>query len=138
MKCLVYQYLMMVLFVLEYIQISKNNNLIENDIDHKIELIIDDNETYVKDSRLERGDVTNKRKYPATKVLMITLTKNVGNDIDINILEQYRRLISVCLKPELDKHIFKVQTNRPSQNHIKFRESIDDKMFNIRKFNENL
>ena len=42
------------------------------------------------------------------------------------------------MKPELDKHIFKVQTGRPSNNHIKFRESIDDKMFNIRKFNEYL
>ena len=69
---------------------------------------------------------------------MITLTKDVGNDIDINVLEQDRRLISVCLKPELDKHIFKVQTGRPSKNHIKFRESINEKMFNIRKFNEYL
>ena len=86
----------------------KNNNLIENDIDHKIELIEDDNETYVKASRLEHGNVTNKRKYSATKELMITLTKDVGSDIDINVLEQYRRLISVCLKPELDKHIFKI------------------------------
>ena len=45
---------------------------------------------------------------------MITLTKDVGNNIDINVLEHNRRLISVCLKPELDKHIFKVQTVRPS------------------------
>ena len=41
---------------------------------------------------------------------MITLTKIVGNDIDINVLEQYSRLINVCLKPELDKHIFKILT----------------------------
>ena len=33
---------------------------------------------------------------------------------------------------------FKVQTGKPSKNHIKFKESIDDKMFNIRKFNEYL
>ena len=44
---------------------------------------------HVKASRLEYGDVTNKRKYPATKELMITLTKDVGNDTNINILEQY-------------------------------------------------
>ena len=114
------------------------NNLIENDIDHKIELIDDDNKTYVKATRLERGNVTNKRKYPATKEMIITLTKIVGNDININIFEQLRRLMNVCLKTELDKHIFKVLTGRPSKNHIKFRESIDDKMFNIRKFNEYL
>ena len=93
----------------------KNKNLIENDIDHKIELIEDDNrthglsspETYVKASRVEKGKVTNEKEYPATKELMITLTKDVGNDMDINVLEQYRRLISVCLKPELDKDILK-------------------------------
>ena len=39
---------------------------------------------------------------------MITLTKDCGNDVDRNVLKQYRRLIAVCLKPELDKHIFKV------------------------------
>ena len=69
---------------------------------------------------------------------MITYTKDVGNDIDINILEQYRRLFAVRQKLILDKHIFKVQTGRPSKSHIKFRESIDDQMFNIRTFNEYL
>ena len=69
---------------------------------------------------------------------MITLTKDVGNDVDKNVLEQYRRLIAVCLKQELDKHIFNVQTDRPSNNHKHFRDSIDNKMFNIRKFNEYL
>ena len=39
---------------------------------------------------------------------MITLTKDVGNYIDINVFEQYRRLLGDCHKPELDKHIFKV------------------------------
>ena len=67
---------------------------------------------------------------------MNTLINNVGNEIDINILEQYRRLFAVCLKPDLDKHIYKVTTGRLSKIHIKFKESIDDKMFNIRKFNE--
>ena len=74
--------------------------------------IEDNTETYVKASRIEHGDVTNRRKYPATKELMITLTKDVGNDVDRNVLEQFRRLIAVCLKQELDKHIFKVQTSR--------------------------
>ena len=64
----------------------KNNNLIENDIDHKIELIEDDNETYVKASRVKKGEVTNETEYPATKESIITLTKDVGNDIDINVL----------------------------------------------------
>ena len=84
----------------------KTNNLIENHIDHEIELIEHDNKTYVKASRVERGDVTNKRKYPDTNELIISMTKIVGNNIDINILEQYMRLLIVCLKPELDKHIF--------------------------------
>ena len=66
------------------------------------------------------------------------MTKNVNTDININILEQYRCLIAVCLKPELDKYIFNIPTGRPFKNHIKFRESIDDKMLNIRKFNEYL
>ena len=69
---------------------------------------------------------------------MITLTKDVGNDININVLEQYRRLLGVCLKPELDKHIFKIPTGRPSRNHINFRQSIDDKILNLRKFKEYL
>ena len=52
------------------------------------------------------------------------MTTHVGNDIDtsINILEQYMRLIVVCLKPELDKNIFKIPTGRPSKNHINFRQ----------------
>ena len=58
----------------------QKNNLIENDIDHKIEFIEDNKETYVKASRLEHGEIINKKKYPATKELMITLTKDVGND----------------------------------------------------------
>ena len=83
-----------------------NIHLIKNDIDHKIEFIQQNNQTFIKASRVDKGEVTNEKKYPATKELMITFTKDVGNDIDINILEHYRRLISVCLKPELDKHIF--------------------------------
>ena len=69
---------------------------------------------------------------------MIILIKDVVNDVDRNVLEQYRRLIALCLKPELDKHILKISTGRPSKNHIKFRQSIENKMFYIKKFNEYL
>ena len=69
----------------------QRNNLIEHGIDYKIKFIEDNDETYVKASRFEHGDVTNKKKYPATKELMITLIKDVGNDVDRNLLEQYRR-----------------------------------------------
>ena len=115
----------------------KNNHLIEKDIDNKIEFIEQNNNTFIKASRVEKK-VTNEKEYPTTKELMITLTNDVGNNIDINVLEQYGRLISFCVKQELDKHIFKVQPGRPSKNHIKFREFIDDKIVNIRKFNEYL
>ena len=69
---------------------------------------------------------------------MITLTKDVGNNIDIKLLEQFRSLIGVFLKLELDKHIFKIPIGRPSRNYINFRQSIDDKIFNHKKFKEYL
>ena len=69
---------------------------------------------------------------------MITLTKDVGSDIDMNVLEQYRPLIGVCPKPELDKHIFKIPTGKPSRSHINFRQSIDNKMNNLTKFKKYL
>ena len=69
---------------------------------------------------------------------MITLTKDIGNDRDIHVLVQYKHLLGVCLNPELYNHIFKIPTGRQSRNHINFRQSIDDKMFNLRQFKEYL
>ena len=46
---------------------------------------------------------------------MIALTKEVDIDFDKNALEQYRLIIGVCLKPELDEHIFKIRQESPSK-----------------------
>ena len=43
--------------------------------------------------------------FPATRELIIALTKDVGGDFNKNALEQYKIILRVCLKPELDKHI---------------------------------
>ena len=48
------------------------NNLIENVIDHKIEFIKQNNQTFIKASQIEKGEITNEKEYPATKELMIT------------------------------------------------------------------
>ena len=69
---------------------------------------------------------------------MIELTKDVGGDFDKNALEQYKIILRVCLKLELDKHIFQIPYGRPSKNHIYFSESIEHKLNTTRKFNEYL
>ena len=43
--------------------------------------------------------------FPATKELMIALTKDVGIDFDKNGLEKYKIILRVCFRPELKKHI---------------------------------
>ena len=43
-----------------YTDFKKKNDLIENDIDHKIELLEDDDQTFIKTSRVEKGEVTNE------------------------------------------------------------------------------
>ena len=67
---------------------------------------------------------------------MIALTKDIGINFDKNALEQYRIIIGVCLKPELDEHILKIPKGRPSNNHINFINSIEEKLNTTRKFNE--
>ena len=69
---------------------------------------------------------------------MIALTKNVGGDFNKNALEQYKIILRVCLKPELDKYIFKIPYGRPSQNYIHYTESRENKLNTTRKFNEYL
>ena len=67
---------------------------------------------------------------------MIALTKAVGIHFDKNVLEQYRIILGVSLKPELDEHIFKIHQGSPSNNNINFREFIMDKLNTNRKFDE--
>ena len=62
------------------------------------------------------------------------MTKDVNANIDRNVLKQYRRLLVVYLKQTLNKHNFKVEYESP--NHKRFRESFNDKMFNLTKFNK--
>ena len=91
---------------------------------------------FVNASRYKNKDVTNQRKYPATIKLMIALTYHVGFDNNRNVLEKYRSLFSICLTLKLDKHIFKIESGHPSNNHKCFSKSIDEKMFNTRKLKE--
>ena len=122
------------------------HKLIEKGIDHKIEFIEEKDQgsgmnavidrTLIKASRTQDKIVIKDISFPATKELMIALTKDVGIDFDKNALEQYRLILGVCLKPELDTHIFKIPIGRPSNNHIDFINSIEEKLKTSRKFDE--
>ena len=109
-------------------------NLIENDSDHNIELIEEDNNVIIKASRIENGKVKKDISYPATKELMIAFTKDVGDEFDKNALYQFKKMYEICLRPECDKHIFRIGKARPSKDHYRFLEAIDDRMKNSRKF----
>ena len=74
----------------------------------------------IKASRTKDGRVIKDISFPATRKLMIALTKNVGGDFDKNALDQYKGIYDVCLKPDLNKHIFKLLKGRPSINHKNF------------------
>ena len=113
-----------------------NHKLIEKGIDHKIEFIEKIDRALIKASRTKDKIVIKDISFPATKELMIALTKDIGIDFDKNALEQYRLILGVFLKPELDEHIFKIPKGRPSNNHINFINSIEEKLNTIRKFNE--
>ena len=123
-----------------------NHQLIEKGIDHKIEFIeeivgpVEQTfiRTLIKASRTKDGRVIKDISFPATKKLINALTKDVCCDFDKNALEQYKIILRVCLKQELNKHIFKIPYGRPSKNHIHFTESIEDKLNTNRKFNEYL
>ena len=98
-----------------------NNKLIEKGIDHKIKLTEEIGRTLIKATRTKDKIIIKDISFPATKELMIALTKDVGIDFDKNVLEQYRIILSVCLKPELDEHIFRISKGRSSNNHINFK-----------------
>ena len=65
---------------------------------------------------------------------MIALSKDVGDDFDKNALYQFKKIYDVCLKPELDKHIFKMGKGRPSKDHYNFIKAIDERLKRSRKF----
>ena len=94
--------------------------LIKIGIYHKIEFIEEIDRTLIKSSRTKDGKVIKDISFPATRELMIALTKDVGGDFDKNALDQYKAIYDVCLKPDLNKHIFKLLKGRPSKNHINF------------------
>ena len=91
------------------------HQLIENGIDHKIEFIEEIDRTLIKASRTKDNIVIKDISFHATRELIIALTKDIGIDFDKTVLEQYRLILGVCLKPELDKHIFKISQGRPSK-----------------------
>ena len=92
--------------------------------------------TLIKASRTKDGRVIKDISFPATRELMIALTKDIGCDFDKNALDQYKIILRVCLIPELDNHIFKIPYGRPSKKHIHFTESIGHKLNTTKKFNE--
>ena len=65
---------------------------------------------------------------------MIALTKDVGDKFDKNALYQFKKLYDICLKPECNKHIFKVGKGIPSKNNYSFLVAIDERMKKSRKF----
>ena len=83
-------------------------NLIEHGSDHNIEFLEEDNNIIIKASRIENGTVKKDISYPATKALMIALTKEVGDEFDKNALYQFKKIYYIFLKPECEKHIFRI------------------------------
>ena len=65
---------------------------------------------------------------------MIALTKDIGDKFDKTALYQYKKRYKICLKPECDKHIFRIGKIRPSKDHYYFLEAIDERITNSRKF----
>ena len=72
-------------------------NLIENGSDHNIEFIEEDDKIIIKASRIENGTVKKDISYPATRELMIALTKDVGDEFDKNALYQYKKIYEIYL-----------------------------------------
>ena len=109
-------------------------NLIENGSDNNIEFIKENNTIIIKASRIEKGTVKQDISYPATRELMIALTKDVGDEFDNTALYQFKIIYEICLKLECDKHIFRIGKGRPSKDHYRFIDAIDEKMKNSTKF----
>ena len=82
-------------------------NLIENCCDHNIEFIEEDGMVIIKASRIENETVKKDISYPATRELMIALTKYVGDEFDKNALYQCKKIYETCLKPECDNIFLK-------------------------------
>ena len=117
-----------------------NNNLIEEGTDHHHEIIEHPEYTEIKAIRIEtEARTVNEIKFPATKELLIALTKDIGIDYDSppSFLEQYLSILSVCLKPELDKCIFKPGPENPVKRNA-FLESIKERLNNSKNFNDYL
>ena len=114
------------------------HKLIKKSIDHKIEFIEEIDSTLIKASKTKDKIIIIDISFPVTRELMIALTKDVGADFDKNAFDQYNKIYDVCLKPELVKHIFKIPAGKPTKEHINFKESIEGKLNNSRKFNEYL
>ena len=51
---------------------------------------------------------------------MIALTKDVGDEFDKTSLYRLKKIYNFCIKPECDKHIFKIGKVRPSNDHYRF------------------
>ena len=59
---------------------------------------------------------------------MIALTKYVSDQFDKNALYQFKKIYEICLRPECDKHICRIGKGRPSKDHYRILEAIDDRM----------
>ena len=66
---------------------------------------------------------------------MIALTKYVGDEFDKNALYQFKKIYEICLKPECDKHIFRIRKGRFSKDHYRFVEVIDERMKTVENLN---
>ena len=51
---------------------------------------------------------------------MIALTKDVGDEFAKNSLYRLKKIYNICIKPEFDKHIFKICKVRPSNDYYRF------------------
>ena len=53
---------------------------------------------------------------------MITFTKDVVDEFDKNALYQFQTIHEIYLKPECDKHNFRIGNRRLLKNHYNFQE----------------
>ena len=65
---------------------------------------------------------------------MILFTKDIGDEFDENALYQFKKIYEINLKPECDKHIFRIGKGRPSKDYYRFLEAIDERMTNSKTF----
>ena len=53
--------------------------------------------------------------------------KMYGDEFDKNALYQFKKIYEICLKTECDKHIVRIGQNRPSKDHYRFWDAIDER-----------